>query len=220
VVGISLLAACVHQPEWTAEGNIPINEGPCGPNLVYFQNDILPILISNCSEPGCHDATTRANGVQTSTYVDLMNSQIIRAGDPSESKLWKSITETDPGDRMPQGKPPLTNEQMNLIRRWIEQGAKNTRCESACDTAVFTYKAAIQPMLQKNCVGCHTSASPSGGVALDTYASTKTYALNGKLYGSVSFDPAYKPMPQGGQMLDSCKLTQIRKWIADGALNN
>jgi len=220
LVGLSLLAACVHSPVWTNDANTQINDGPCDPNTVYFQNDILPILISSCSEQGCHDAGTRSDGVQTTSYVDLMNSDIVRAGDPSESKLWKSITDTDPGDRMPEGKPPLTNDQLDLIRRWIEQGAKNLICESACDTTKFTYTAVIAPTMQKYCVGCHSGGSPSAGIILDNHASIQTYALNGQLYGSVNHDPAYKAMPQGGQKLEACKVTQIRKWIENGALNN
>jgi hypothetical protein len=29
---------------------------PCSPDTVYFQNTILPMLIANCTQSGCHNA--------------------------------------------------------------------------------------------------------------------------------------------------------------------
>ena len=40
---------------------------------------------------------------------------------------------------------------------------------SACDSANPTYTANIQPIINQNCIGCHGSNGPSGGVSLHTY---------------------------------------------------
>lgn len=220
IISVLALAACVHQPEWTPDSNFPVNDDPCDPNTVYFQNDILPILLSNCAMPGCHDANTRAEGIQLTDYAAMMNSRVIQAGNLNKSELWEVITDNDPGDRMPLGRPALSNDQLTLIRKWIEQGAQNNQCDKGCDTTKFTYSAVIAPLLKQNCTGCHSSASPSAGVVLDNHPAVQTLALNGRLFGAVNHEAGYKAMPLGGQKMELCKVTQIRKWIDGGALNN
>lgn len=148
-----------------------------------------------------------------------MNSDIVRAGDPSESKLWKSITDTDPGDRMPQGKSPLTNEQLDLIRRWIEQGAKNTVCESACDTTAVRYSVQVVQILDQYCISCHSAALASGGVELETYEQAKTYTLNGQLLRSVRHEGP-SPMPQNAPKHSDCRINTLSAWFNDGRPNS
>jgi hypothetical protein len=47
-------------------------------------------------------------------------------GDPARSLLYRKVSEDNPpvGSRMPLG-GRLTDEQITLIRLWIEQGARN-----------------------------------------------------------------------------------------------
>jgi hypothetical protein len=88
-----------------------------------------------------------------------------------------------------------------------------------CDTITVTYSATIAPILTTNCNGCHSTASASGGVILDTHSQASTYALSGKLYGVVSHTSG-SPMPKGGAKIDDCSIAKIKKWAAAGALNN
>jgi hypothetical protein len=69
-------------------------------------------------------------------------------------------------------------------------------------------------------VTCHKSGNASGGISLDTYAGTKAAALNGKLYGSISWSPGFKAMPQGGTKLPDCTLKKIKSWVDAGAPEN
>lgn len=91
-----------------------------------------------------------------------------------------------------------------------------------CDTLTVTYSTTIRNILQNNsCLGCHSGSAVSGGnIVLDNYNSVKTYAQNGRLYGSVSHGAGYSPMPQGGNKISSCNILQIKKWIDSGILNN
>jgi hypothetical protein len=50
-----------------------------------------------------------------------------------------------------------------------------------CDTISVSYSSSVAPILTSSCNGCHSSASPSGGVVLDSYSQASVYALNGKL---------------------------------------
>src|SRR6185503_802150 len=45
-------------------------------------------------------------------------------GDPGNSQMIKRITAADTAARMPRNQEPLTERQIALLTRWIEQGAK------------------------------------------------------------------------------------------------
>ncbi len=87
-------------------------------------------------------------------------------------------------------------------------------------TGTISYTAKVVPILQANCYGCHSGATPSGGQAMGTYTSDKTMAQNGKLLGVITHATGYSPMPKGGSKLSVCNIAIIRKWIQAGAPNN
>lgn len=196
----------------------PTTGNPCSPDSVYFQNTILPLLTSNCAMSGCHDVTTHKEGLILNNYTGIM--RLVKAGNAGGSKLVSVITTLSNGDVMPP--PPmarLNSAQIDAIKKWINQGAKNNICAS-CDTATFTFSAAVKPILQNKCNGCHTGASAGGGVDLSTYNGVKASAQAGTLLGSIEHKAGYKVMPQGGAKLPECEIIQIRKWVAAGSLNN
>ncbi|MFH1121083.1 MAG: c-type cytochrome domain-containing protein [Bacteroidota bacterium] len=219
--------SCKHEPEDIVIID-PIPPGDtiptgltCDPDTVYFQNEVLPLLISGCGMSGCHDASTAQEGVILTSYQSVMNTAEIIPGNPGRSELYEAITEDDPEDRMPPSPmAALSTDQILLIRKWIEQGAKNNYCDAGCDTNSYTYANAIQPLLDQNCKGCHNATLSSGGIRLDNYASVKSAAVNGSLYGAINHQQGYTAMPQGGNKLADCNIIQVRKWIADGAPNN
>ncbi len=75
-------------------------------------------------------------------------------------------------------------------------------------------------ILANNCVGCHGGTAPSAGITLNTYQGVRAQVTNGRLWGSVTHSPGYSPMPKNAAKLNDCQLTQIKKWIDAGALNN
>lgn len=195
---------------------------PCSPDSVYFQNQVLPLLISNCTQSTCHNTTDRRKGVVLSSYNDLLNT-VGHVTHPNwdENKLMRVLTETDPDKRMPYGKPPLTQEQINLIGAWIAQGARNNGCNEnsgTCETAGTKYSTFVKTLIQARCQGCHSGTSPQGNVNLSTHAGVQTVALNGKLYSAVTRTANW--MPRGGAKLDACSLAKLKVWIDAGALNN
>ncbi|MHB1277697.1 MAG: c-type cytochrome domain-containing protein [Bacteroidia bacterium] len=221
LVMLSFIQGCVHEaPPFPLNGGIPTQTVKCDPDTVYFRNEILPLLASNCAMPGCHDALTSADGVRLDSYLSLFRSGVVDPGNPSNSNLWEAINETDPEDRMPLNANPLTPEQKSLILLWIQQGARNNSCSSDCDSTIFTFSAGIKPILDTYCVGCHKTGSASAGVVLENYSSVKPYALNGTLYGASSHQNGYKPMPYGSTMISDCNLYVLKKWIDAGAPNN
>lgn len=197
---------------------------PCDPNVVYFDQQVLPILISNCAMSGCHDAASHEDGVVLETYEKVMSTAGVKPFKPGDSELYEVITTNDQGDRMPPPPAsPLTADQIALIAKWIQQGAKDLDCNpdaGGCDTTNVTFSAYVFPVVQNYCLGCHKGTSASGGIDLNGYQGVKTIALDGRLYGSVSHGTGYSPMPQNSAKLSDCRISKIKAWIDAGAPNN
>jgi hypothetical protein len=213
---VSMVSSCKHE--------LPVNPNPINNNpdtSICFERDILPVFISNCAKGGCHNAISAQDGYQFTDYTSIV-AKNFKPGDPEGTKLYQVITETDVDKRMPQApNPALSAMQIDLVRRWIEQGGQNTgNCVTPCDSNNFKYSTAIVPLVDKYCKGCHNGQSLQGGYNLDTYDAVKALALNGKLLGSLKHETGFSAMPKGGVKLSDCQITQVQKWIADGAMNN
>ncbi len=98
---------------------------------IDFNRDIRPIFSENCY--ACHgpDKNKRKAGLRLDQSEDAFAKAesgdfAIVAGDISKSKLLKLIVSEDDDERMPPSKTGkrLTQDQVELLRRWIEQGAK------------------------------------------------------------------------------------------------
>ena len=64
--------ACQHdpflQPIDPNNPDPPPATGFCNPDSVYFQNQILTILVSNCTESGCHNAEDHEEGIVLDSF--------------------------------------------------------------------------------------------------------------------------------------------------------
>lgn len=215
IVGAGMLG-CRHEV-LLPYGGATVSE-TCSSDSVYFVNDVQPLLNSNCAMSGCHDNASHKEGVRMTNYANIMEE--VKAGNAADSKLYKVIIRTDNERMPPPPMSPFTTAQKALIQKWINQGAKNNMCLSRCDTNSFTYAAAVKPLLDTKCVGCHAPGNLGGGVDLSTYTATRTVALNGKLYGSIAQLAGYSPMPKNSAKLSGCEIRQVQRWIQGGALNN
>jgi len=100
---------------------------------IDFNRDIKPLLSSNCFK--CHgpDDHDRKADLRLDTFdgatADLGGTQAFVPGDAGQSEALHRILSNDPDEIMPPPKsgPALKPEQAELIRRWIESGAKYER---------------------------------------------------------------------------------------------
>lgn len=215
----------VSNPIDSTDNPVDTSGTPCDPEVVYFELDVLPILRSNCAFGGCHDDATAQDGVILTSYTSVMNTADVEAFDLDGSDLYEVITENDEDKRMPPPpNNPLNSAQINLISKWILQGAKNETCNpgaGGCDTTAVSFADEILPVINTNCLGCHNDDVPNAGISLASYEQIKSTAEQGLLYGVISWSPGYEPMPLGAQSpLPQCTIDQIESWIAAGAPNN
>lgn len=227
--------ACKREPVYIGEliGNdttiiippIPVDTAdltgtPCSADSVYFQNSVLPLLVSNCALSGCHDAVSHEEGVILTDYQNVMSTGKVKAFKPQNSKLYTSLN-AGGGDRMPPTPAAaFTAAQKAVIQKWIAQGALNNACNEnygqGCSTVGVTYTNFIQPLVANQCLGCHSTASTGGGILLKNYADIKASGLTGKFYGSVIWANGISAMPKNGAKMSDCYAEKVKAWIDSG----
>lgn len=97
---------------------------------IDFGRDELPILSDKCFQ--CHgpDVSSRKAGLrldeQKGALKDLGGYRAVEPAHSEKSELWKRIVAEDPDDLMPpsDSKKSLTTMQIEMLRRWIAQGAQ------------------------------------------------------------------------------------------------
>ncbi len=197
-----------------------VYESPCDPDVVYFVQDVLPLLVSSCAQTGCHNTASHEDGIILESYeVILAHQDLIVPGDPGESELIEVLYETGDDLMPPAPNAPLTTEQINTLSLWIEQGALNLSC-SECDTTSVTFSGSILPLLNSTCAGCHSGSSPSGGVSLTNHAEVVAAIGSNNLMPSIRQEAGASVMPPAGNPLNECQVQLFEIWIAEGMPNN
>jgi mono/diheme cytochrome c family protein len=99
-----------------------------GADPVDFRREILPILSENCFT--CHgpDAQARKAGLRLDVKESALRTAepVIVPGKSGESEIIERVTSKDVDEVMPPPKSgkKLTYEQIERIRKWIDQGAR------------------------------------------------------------------------------------------------
>jgi len=96
---------------------------------VTYSNDVEPILRSHCVE--CHTNGNMGaveSGLLIDSYQSLMNGSrlgpVVKPGSALTSSLYILISGKDELTvNMPHGKAPLSDEDIETIRLWIDSGA-------------------------------------------------------------------------------------------------
>ena len=111
------------------EANTAAGPPSSAPDTVSFAEDILPIFQQRCAK--CHGAADENGDVRTEVSLNLLEYEkimagsefgtVIEAGDPANSFLLDMIVD----GTMPEEGDPVPEEEIALIRTWIEEGAPN-----------------------------------------------------------------------------------------------
>lgn len=219
---ISLLAACKHEtqdkPTTTSTTSSTATTATTSstattsttnnPNdSVCFNTAIQPLFNSSCAYAGCHDAITRADGYNFTNYTNIRNQ--ITPFDVNNGKIMRAVKSTNPSNRMPPG-APLSTSQIQLLEKWIQQGARNTQCNNTnCDTLNITYNTHIAPIIQTQCASCHASQSP----LLGNFTQVKEAVQNGRVMGSIKHESTFSAMPKNLPKLNPCNIRKFELWI-------
>ena len=83
-----------------------------------------PLLRANCV--GCHKPAKKKGGLDLTSVASLLKggeAGLIKPGHGADSEILKQISGAEP--EMPKDSDPLTAAEIALIRRWIDEGAKD-----------------------------------------------------------------------------------------------
>lgn len=214
-----LFTACVHEPMVSPGEVVPTDGGgvepepedTCDPGTAYFQQEVLPIFVQNCTMSGCHNMPTDDNDeVVLTSYAGVTNNDYF-------DDIWDEIGD---GDMPPDSMNQLTGEDIATLQAWLAQGAQNNSCEGGCQTGAVTYSGTIRPIIQDRCDGCHGGNSAQGGLDFTGWNDLNTVAADGRLAQAIQHQAGAEPMPPSGPMLSQCRISQVLTWIQDGAPNN
>jgi hypothetical protein len=156
---------------------------------VSFSTDVAPIIRDACL--GCHGADNPRAGLRLDTFAGWkrggQNGALVNPGNPTTSLLMGRLMAADATRRMPRDDDPLARESLETIAVWIRQGA---RFDGDADTTTLSrlargklsvviprpqgsetvsFQRDIAPFMVQLCVGCHSGATPRGGLSLVTF---------------------------------------------------
>ena len=90
--------------------------------LLTFEKDVRPILKAHCTH--CHGEEEKPEGGVDLRLRRFMD-EIVVVGQPEKSQLVEVIRSGE----MPEKGKPLTEAELNVIEKWISQGAKTAKAE-------------------------------------------------------------------------------------------
>lgn len=95
-------------------------------HTVDYNTEVKPIFNKKCIT--CHGGVKRQSGFSLlfrseALAVNKSGKAAIIPGDPSHSELIRRLTLKDPEERMPYKHPPLSDDEINILKKWIKQGA-------------------------------------------------------------------------------------------------
>lgn len=96
------------------------------PNGIDFEKQIRPLLIKRCGE--CHGPKTQQSDLRLDAksfaFKGGVSGEAIVPGKSHESELIRRIECSEEAERMPPEGPALAKREIQLLKRWIDGGAK------------------------------------------------------------------------------------------------
>lgn len=97
---------------------------PATTRPVNFTQDIQPLLQKRCWS--CHGSEKQESGLRLDRREALLlggdQGPAVVSGKSADSRLIRYVAGTDPDNIMPPEGPPLSKEEVGLLRAWIDQG--------------------------------------------------------------------------------------------------
>ncbi len=210
-----------------AHGELPVAHGESAD--VFFETDIKPLFKTKCGK--CHQQNERKGELDLSSMQGIYSGgetgDDLLATDLDENALWHQIAS---GDMPPAGEPQLSQQEQDLIQRWLLAGAPSkTNNIKIRESNVHD----VLPILLLRCNACHGPRLQQGGLDLRTRAKMLKGGKNGPAL--IPGDPDNSLMiqriesqacPPSKSLLkffvrrpSSAEVTLLRDWITAKAPN-
>jgi mono/diheme cytochrome c family protein len=198
-----------------------------GPARPLFERDILPIFSAKCF--GCHNGKVAQAGLSLETRDSAVKGgktgSAIVPGRSVDSLLLSMIST----GRMPMGSAPLSTDEIQIIRGWIDSGALKEGETALARNA--TEGEVLSTILGAKCFVCHGRRTQEAGLDLRSRASMMKGGKSGpaivpgnpeesllfKKIASQQMPPAALQEQFSVRAVTSDELDKVRQWIAAGA---
>lgn len=194
---------------------------------VSFELEVLPLLEKRCNR--CHEPDESQSGLDL-TRVDTIKrggdelGTGIVPGDPDSSPLIQVVTgKTEPA--MPSEGDPLSKAEIDLLRRWIQEGAEDDSQQFSREDVDF-FEREIRPVLFARCFKCHAGDEAESGLRLTSRhalligGNRGAAVLPGKPDASLLLNAIRHGgnlrMPKGGDALSATQVSAFAEWIKRG----
>lgn len=130
---------------------------------VSYYEQIRPIFQSHCQ--GCHQPAKQSGAYVMTDFAKLLGGgesemAAVVPGKPDESYLLELITPEGGEASMPKGQEPLSEAELDLIRQWITEGAKDDTPENAKEK----YDTDHPPVYSRQPIVTSLDFSPDGSL--------------------------------------------------------
>ncbi|HEY7305393.1 MAG TPA: PSD1 and planctomycete cytochrome C domain-containing protein [Bryobacteraceae bacterium] len=116
--------ASAKTPSKAKTGESAQENSSSGTQSPLFATKVRPILASRCYS--CHGPEVQQNGLRLDSLEDVLkgseSGKIIVPGRSDQSRIVRRLMAKE-RPLMPYGGPPLSNEEIDVIRQWIDAGA-------------------------------------------------------------------------------------------------
>ncbi len=207
------------------------NDAAAASQPLEYKTHIAPLLAKHCAD--CHDAKKADAEYRVDTYQALLKGgeslePAVVVGKPDESPLIQYLTgKRTP--RMPRKRKALADAEIELIRDWIKQGAKEGKPAAPrfTDEQIEFFEISIRPLLAQHCFECHGDDKARGQLSMNARpellegGATGPAIVPGKSADSLLIKAVRHStdlrMPKGRAKLQDKEIALLEKWIAMGA---
>lgn len=164
-IGFSLVArtAWCLSTAWIFSAALEVRAADSADNTgpVSYHKQVKPLFQAHCQ--GCHQPAKQSGAYEMTVFANLLKggesgSPAVVAGKSDDSYLVELITPVGGKAEMPKGKPALSATDVELIKKWITQGAK----DDTPANALVKYDAEHPPVYVRAPVVPSLDYSPDG----------------------------------------------------------
>ena len=204
-----------------------------GEEIPRFESHVAPIFQARCLI--CHGDDMQQNGLDLRTRDSVLrggeSGSAIVPGSAAKSLLFEQIS----SGAMPMSGSPLNDEDIELIRQWIDRGAliegEDVQEASQHMSTMISETEIMVPILHVKCIVCHGKQIKEGGLDLRTRAGLLKGGVSGpaivpgepeeslliKRIAAAEMPPPERQFPFFVRAVTSDELEKLRNWITAGA---
>src|SRR5688572_3698355 len=116
---------------------------------IDYLKHVKPILNRHCLE--CHNAKKSKGELRVDTGLELLkggkSGPVVMAGESGKSLLIDSLKGNGKVKRMPYKRSPLSKKEIEVLVKWIDQGAKVPSMEAPSLAKHWAFQTPIRPKL-------------------------------------------------------------------------